>query len=238
MKKKRTCFTQKKGFTLIEMLVVMVIIAVLAGVLLPAIMKSMRQAKTNRCLSEMQHLATVVSQVYNEVGYYVPLEDMTITGTTGVDVWTSSDYVNGKSDNEATTDLSTLSTSNMWAGPYATYKSYYANTLSNYTGNDLPIPYNVWDVNSTINTQLTNAPLDPWGRPCRMFWTTLASLKPAGATGTMVLISAGSDGILQSLIGQEQRPTRAQQAAFSAFDPNNSAITEKDPYFVFNVGIQ
>ncbi|HNQ35102.1 MAG TPA: prepilin-type N-terminal cleavage/methylation domain-containing protein, partial [bacterium] len=74
MKRKRFA---KKGFTLIELIVVIAIIAILAGIVLPGVMKALQQSKVNRAVSEMQHLATVLGQVYNDIGYYVRLEDLT-----------------------------------------------------------------------------------------------------------------------------------------------------------------
>jgi len=225
----------KKGFTLIELLVVISIIAVLAGLLVPGILKAMKQAKSNRALSEMQHLATVLSQVYNEVGYYVRLEDLAKSDTSQVYVWEdSTDYAAGVSDDEIIgttygTQLNTLTTANFWAGPYLTYKDY-------------------------VQISSGYRPIDPWGKTSdplnaqehqlRMFWTTSASVTPAGATGAMVIISAGPDKIYRC--GINSNPENAELSNFQNFNPNSGVYDPienpngkgDDVYFIFNAGIQ
>ena len=222
------------GFTLIELLVVITIMVVLAGLLIPGVLRAMKQAKTNRALSEMQHLATVITQVYSEIGYYVPLEHLTKVTASSADVrrWVWSDYlVNGQDDKAVIASANNLSTPaypeandvmSMWAGPYLTYKSY---------------------------STTTNRPLDPWGvmgnsnadaRQYRMFWITDSGPAqiwvPLGAKGAMVIISAGGDGKYQCGITAGKTPEDAVQADFNVFNP----ALEKgdDVYYIFNAGIQ
>ncbi|HNS48460.1 MAG TPA: prepilin-type N-terminal cleavage/methylation domain-containing protein [bacterium] len=195
MKRKRFA---KKGFTLIELIVVIAIIAILAGIVLPGVMKALQQSKVNRAVSEMQHLATVLGQVYNDIGYYVRLEDLTEKDTGAVRIWYNQvDYnLNPSLDENLTVALNSTSplvlTGNLWNGPYLTYKEYES-----------------------------NRPLDPWGYPYRLFWSQSASVKPAGASGTMIIISSGSNKLLES--------------NYSNFDPNDRG---DDVYFSFNWGIQ
>ncbi len=223
---------KRRGFTLIEMLVVMAIIAVIAGLLIPGVLKAMRQAKVNKVLSEMQHLATVLSQVYNEVGYYVRLEDLIKTDTTQIYVWEDAqDYEDGVSDDDLGdgthgTLLSTLPTGNFWAGPYLTYKDFVQVSTPPGSG---------------------SRPIDPWGKTSdpnnalqhqyRLFWSTNPDLKPAGASGTMVIISAGPDKVYQCGIPDNKTPINAKQSDFQNFDPVNNDKGD-DIYFTFNAGIQ
>jgi prepilin-type N-terminal cleavage/methylation domain-containing protein/prepilin-type processing-associated H-X9-DG protein len=51
----------KKGFTIIEMLVVMAILLVLSGILVPVIGSVMERAKTTQCLSNLRTMAQAVS---------------------------------------------------------------------------------------------------------------------------------------------------------------------------------
>ena len=224
----------RNGFTLIELLVVITIMVILAGLLIPGVLRAMRQAKSNRALSEMQHLATVLTQVYSEVGYYVRLEDLTKADTSAY-VWnpnkTTSDYADGVSDDELGggiygTELNNLPTVSFWNGPYTTYKSY-----ATVAGGSRPI--------------------DPWGNPTadntnkllrqyRMFWITnsgsAALWVPAGATGAMVVISAGGDGKYQCGITAGKTPADAVQADFDNFNPG--VDKGDDVYYIFNAGIQ
>lgn len=64
----------RKGFTLIEMLVVIAIIAILAGLMFPAITKAMDSARRSKAGAEVRAIATAVALFYNDHGYMpVPL---------------------------------------------------------------------------------------------------------------------------------------------------------------------
>lgn len=66
---KTTSSTSRSGFTLIEMLVVIAIIAILAGLLFPAINRALETAKRNQAASDVRSIAAAIHMFYNEYGY-------------------------------------------------------------------------------------------------------------------------------------------------------------------------
>ena len=68
-----TVTAKKHGFTLVELLVVIGIIAVLISILLPALSKAREAARTVQCASNLRQLVIGVNQYANEYRGIVPL---------------------------------------------------------------------------------------------------------------------------------------------------------------------
>ena len=64
--------TERISFTLIELLIVIAIIAILAGMLLPALGKARAKGKQTLCTSNMKQLSTTVNMYCDDWKEYFP----------------------------------------------------------------------------------------------------------------------------------------------------------------------
>lgn len=83
----RLIFSEKhgsnKGFTLIEMMVVVAIIAVLAAVAIPKFMKSMDAAKSIEAVTNMGRIADALNSYYAQYGIFPTTPNDMTAGVTG-----------------------------------------------------------------------------------------------------------------------------------------------------------
>lgn len=62
---------KSNGFTLVELLVVISVIAILAGMLLPALGKARQKAQQIQCLSNMRQCGQIIHMYANDFNGYV-----------------------------------------------------------------------------------------------------------------------------------------------------------------------
>src|SRR5438874_6216312 len=70
---RRVSYRSSKGFTLVELLVVIGIIAVLISILLPTLNKARESAKRTQCLSNLRQIAVFLNMYANSNRMQVPI---------------------------------------------------------------------------------------------------------------------------------------------------------------------
>ena len=78
----------RKVFTLIELLVVMAIIAILAGMLLPALNKARDSARKINCAANLKQIGSAASMYINDYYGFVPAVQLDASADT---VWSDKD---------------------------------------------------------------------------------------------------------------------------------------------------
>lgn len=97
-KQKRTTASQQGGFTLIELMVVIVILGVLAGLIVPKIMNRPDEAKQLKAKMQIESIGTALKLYKLDMGSYPTTEQglqalVSAPGTTGTSKWRKGGYL-------------------------------------------------------------------------------------------------------------------------------------------------
>jgi prepilin-type N-terminal cleavage/methylation domain-containing protein len=188
-----------KGFTLIEMAVVLAVIAILAAILTPIITSYVDQARTARAGEDVEKISQAFLLHYRDTGRYPIWDTVTVanTGTTP-----SKNCLTSGTSATLPTDASTgsswtTSSPNCTAGNLGLIQNYLnINTLGYATGN---VPGGAISYRGPYLDGLNSN--DPWGNP---YVVTSAWLATSGSQSLnwAFTISAGPNGQLDTKFNQ------------------------------------
>ncbi len=164
-------FKRNKGFTLIEMVVVLAVVAILAAILVPTISQNINDAKVTRATNEAQVIAAAISSFFKDLGRWP-----TSNGTTG-----NPDAIRLLYGPGDTPSLSAVTTAGYWlntGGWTAPNLDTFANQLLENDPKDASVDY---DDNTTTplpefrwkGPYLIEAKKDPWSchYSCNIMYT-------------------------------------------------------------------
>jgi len=214
---------KKNGFTLIEMVVVLAVIAILAAILFPTIAKHITDSRITRASNECQVITAAVMMLYKDTGKW-PCTNA--DGPTGrVDrVYTgnSTDPIPTLAATEAKTGAAS------W-GTFGTSKPLYDYLFfnnpdgdtgaanQNQTGADYPISGEFAWKGPYIDSQTY---LDPWGNQ----YVISARYFPGGAVSanhSVLILSAGKDGLWST--SYSDGVTRLSTGGDGPYGPNEKS---------------
>jgi prepilin-type N-terminal cleavage/methylation domain-containing protein len=172
----------EKGFTLIEVVVVVAVIAILAAVLTPYITKYIDDSKIAKARNETQVIAAAVANAYKDLGRW-PNRNTAVA-----------DY-NGLYTGAVTPAAAFFGVATGWAPPGAQWNALDTHLVTN--GHTYPLPPSdtKW-----AGPYATTLPVDPWGRPYVINAANFIPPAPPALAIPVWVLSAGPNGVVETNI--------------------------------------
>ena len=185
----------EKGFTLIEVVVVVAVIAILAAVLTPYITKYIDDSKIAKARNEAQAIAAAVTTAFKDLGRW-PNRNTAVADYGGLFTGTVA-------------PTAAFLAAAGWAAPGAQWNSLDTHLVTN--GHTYPVAGDTkW-----AGPYATTLPVDPWGRPyvinAANFQTQPA---PPAAPIPVWVLSAGPDGVVNTPIAAATTVTVGDDIGF------------------------
>jgi len=183
----------EKGFTLIEVVVVVAVIAILAAVLTPYITKYIDDSKVAKARNEVQVIAAAVTNAYKDLGRW-PNRINAATNYGGLYTGT------------VTPAAAFFGAATGWTAAGAGWNSLDTHLVTN--GHTYPAAGDTrWN-----GPYATTLPVDPWGRP---YVINAANFTTATTPPTPVwVLSAGANGIVETNIATATTVTGGDDIGF------------------------
>ncbi|MBI3820000.1 MAG: prepilin-type N-terminal cleavage/methylation domain-containing protein [Planctomycetes bacterium] len=161
----------RRGFTLVEVVVVVTILVLLAGVLVPIVSNELSKARSARAGTDMKATSDAFTHFYSHTGQWP---------TTGA-AFNASTTSSGPLTGYPCLFTNTFNYKG-WAGPYLN------------TGVRAPGAA-AWQI-AIVSGATARGLVDPWGRAYQIFYYGRAG--SMGAAGGIVLICVGENGVLDT----------------------------------------
>ena len=190
-----------RGFTLIEVIIAVALVAVMAAVIYPPMIRNLREGKTTRCKSDAQTIGLAIMEFYRDVGAWPVAES-----ADPVDRLVGNDRLGGGNAGIARGSQS-VPGSDQWAisGTPSTLSAHLIRNRSAAVDTLWRITDNPAEAPGWHGPYLNSVPLDPWGRP----YVINIRYGQAAVTGTlsenydrhnMMVLSAGPNGLFETIL--------------------------------------
>ncbi len=150
----------KRGFTLIEMVVVLAVIAILAAILIPAVEKNIEDAKIARANNEVQVIAAAMTSFYKDTGRW-PTWNGSSGTSNGIHLLYSSQGDVPDGNDSLPGDGGWPWRTVWWANPSQEIDTFENQLISNSLGGISS--YSTTGENAWKGPYLTTVKPDPWG---------------------------------------------------------------------------